>query len=76
MTWVGAIENPGPSFADHCTAFLHIACGIGDDNRDPLCHKSYDDLSIFECGCDQYVVKLTCMIPPNSVSASVDLPVS
>ncbi len=32
MTRVGAIENPGPSFADHCTAFLHIACGIGDDN--------------------------------------------
>ena len=45
MTWVRAIENPGPSFANHCTTLLHIACGIGDNDRDPLRHKSYNDLS-------------------------------
>ena len=76
MTWVRAIKNPGPSFADHHMAFLHIACGIRDDDQDPLSHKLYDDLSIFECGCDQYIVKLTCIIPLNSVSTSVDLPPS
>ena len=76
MTRVRTIENPGPLFTDHCMTFLHIACGVGEDNRDPFCHKSYDDLSIFERGHDQYVVKLTCTIPLNSVSASVDLPVS
>lgn len=47
MAWVRAVENPGPFFTDHCTALLNIASGVGDNNRDMLSHKPYNDLMNF-----------------------------
>lgn len=48
MTWVRAIKNPGPFFADQRTALLNIASGVGDDNRDTLSHEPYNDLLSFQ----------------------------
>jgi len=47
MTWVRAVKNPGPFFADHHMALLNIASGVGDNNRDTPSHKLYDDLLRF-----------------------------
>ena len=77
MTWVWAVKNPGPFFADHRTALLNIASGVGDNNRDTPSHEPYDDLPRFQYYADVIqLTELTAVIPANNVSALVDLPVS